>query len=447
MSRIPDNLQDAPKNLTIAARNAQKEKERIKASKSRISAIRTKMQPQEALASSTNSRQSSMMSIGTKTKYHYVKSKIDSFNNDDLASSKATYYDQENSRRDSHHSSRKCDSSLYSTETTKIIDGNVESEMLIDELQPIKKKILREKKPTTTVLVKSITSKIKTNLVSSIALSRNHIAQEMTQLPKLKSPTYSKPIRDPNILLASEYEDEIFTHIRSVEREMIPNASYMDLQPSLDWDCRKKLLAWIIQVHSQYKLHQETLFITANLIDRFLSLKQVNTDKLQLAGVTCLLIGSKYEEIMSPTVSDLVYMTDNAYEKEEILVAERFILGVLSFKLCYPHPLNFIRRLSKIDNCSKVVRNLAKYFCQITLLEQGFLGCSSSLIGTAAYYLSIKVVSNGSWVHLGNVDRKAYKGLWISRRRFIELCLWDTGNAQKDNCRLGLQDCLSTICL
>lgn len=82
-------------------------------------------------------------------------------------------------------------------------------------------------------------------------------------------------------------------------------------QTELDWTMRKTLVSWIIQVHSQFKLLPETLFLTVNLIDRTLSCKLISLSKLQLVGVTALLIASKYEEILSPSVQDLVYMTDN----------------------------------------------------------------------------------------------------------------------------------------
>lgn len=66
-----------------------------------------------------------------------------------------------------------------------------------------------------------------------------------------------------------------------------------------------------------------------NLIDRFLSTTSVNRNKLQLVGVTAMLIASKYEEIYPPIVSDFVYITDNAYTKEEILAMEEHMLMAL----------------------------------------------------------------------------------------------------------------------
>lgn len=54
----------------------------------------------------------------------------------------------------------------------------------------------------------------------------------------------------------------------------------------------------------------ETLFITVNLIDRFLSKYSIEKSQVQLVGVTSLLIATKYEEIYPPTLKDFIYITE-----------------------------------------------------------------------------------------------------------------------------------------
>jgi hypothetical protein len=70
---------------------------------------------------------------------------------------------------------------------------------------------------------------------------------------------------------------------------------------------------------TQFKLMPETLYLTVNIIDRFLAVYPVTTKTLQLVGVTAMLIASKYEEIWAPEVGDFVYISDRAYSKDEIL--------------------------------------------------------------------------------------------------------------------------------
>lgn len=96
---------------------------------------------------------------------------------------------------------------------------------------------------------------------------------------------------------------------------------------------RAILVDWLVDVHLKFKLLAETLFLTVNLIDRYLSVKQVQRSRLQLVGVSAMLITTKYEEIYPPTVKDFVYITDNAYTKDEVLEMECDILQTLDFDI------------------------------------------------------------------------------------------------------------------
>lgn len=91
--------------------------------------------------------------------------------------------------------------------------------------------------------------------------------------------------------------------------------TYMQRQEDINEKMRAILIDWIIEVHLKFKLLPETLFLTVNLIDRYLEQVQIRRTNLQLVGVTAMLIATKYEEIYGPVVDDFVYITDNAYTK------------------------------------------------------------------------------------------------------------------------------------
>lgn len=61
-----------------------------------------------------------------------------------------------------------------------------------------------------------------------------------------------------------------------------------DVTPSM----RGVLVDWLVEVAEEYKLLSETLHLTVSYIDRFLSLKTVNKQRLQLVGVSAMLIAS-----------------------------------------------------------------------------------------------------------------------------------------------------------
>lgn len=131
----------------------------------------------------------------------------------------------------------------------------------------------------------------------------------------------------------AEYAVEIFNYLRETERETLPSTDFLQNQEDVNERMRSILIDWLIEVHLKFKLVPESLYLTVNLIDRYLEKAQVNRARLQLVGVTCMLIACKYEEIYPPIVKDFVYITDNAYSKEEILDMERQVLTALDFNI------------------------------------------------------------------------------------------------------------------
>lgn len=179
---------------------------------------------------------------------------------------------------------------------------------------------------------------------------------------------------------------------------MVPNPNYMDHQPEIQWSMRSILIDWIVQVHDRFGLLPETLFLTCNYIDRFLSSKVVSINKLQLVGVTALFVAAKYEETQCPSVHEMAYMVDQGYTIDEILAAERFMLSMLQFELGWPGPMSFLRRVSKADDYDLETRTLAKYFLEVTIMDERFVGSPPSFLAAGAHYLARSMLQKGDWV-------------------------------------------------
>lgn len=116
----------------------------------------------------------------------------------------------------------------------------------------------------------------------------------------------------------------------------------MKHQTDINEKMRAILIDWLIDVHLKFKLLPETLYITVNLIDRYLEKERVARNKLQLIGVTCMLIAAKYEEIYPPELKNFVYITDNAYSRKEVLQMEYSILSKLGFDVTFPSCFRFL---------------------------------------------------------------------------------------------------------
>lgn len=155
---------------------------------------------------------------------------------------------------------------------------------------------------------------------------------------------------------------------------------------------------WLVQVHHRFSLLPETLFLCVNYIDRFLSCKVVSLAKLQLVGATAIFVAAKYEEINCPSVQEIVYMVDGGYTVDEILKAERFMLSMLQFELGWPGPMSFLRKISKADDYDLETRTLAKYFLEITIMDERFVGSPPSFAAAGAHCLARMMLKKGNWV-------------------------------------------------
>ncbi|KAI1206291.1 cyclin-like protein [Annulohypoxylon truncatum] len=200
-----------------------------------------------------------------------------------------------------------------------------------------------------------------------------------------------------DIGMVAEYSDEIFEYMREMEIQLLPKAHYMDIQNEIQWSMRSVLIDWLAQVHLRFGLLPETLYLAVNVVDRFLSVKIVSMSKLQLVGATALMIAAKYEEINCPSLSEMVFMVEGGYAPEEILKAERFMLSQLEFTLGYPGPMSFMRRISKADDYDSEIRTVAKYFAEVTLMDERFVSTPPSYVAAGSQCLARLMLNKGEW--------------------------------------------------
>jgi len=195
----------------------------------------------------------------------------------------------------------------------------------------------------------------------------------------------------------SEYVKDIYEYLHKLQDEHLVPADYMNNQADISPRMRTILIDWLIEVHMKFKLLQETLYLTVSLIDRYLAKNNVNRRKLQLVGVSAMFIAAKFEEIYAPEVNDFVYITDDAYTREEILDMERTVLNSIQFRVATAYPLHFLRRASKVADADPRTHTLAKYLVELTLPNFQFIRYKPAMIAAACLSLAKMMLLAGSW--------------------------------------------------
>ena len=199
-------------------------------------------------------------------------------------------------------------------------------------------------------------------------------------------------------LAVAEYAQDMYAHFKEQEMSMSVRPTYLSWQPEVTNHMRSVLVDWLVSVHLQYKLQQETLYLAVNLIDRYLEKATVARSKLQLVGATCMFIAAKYEEVYNcPRARDIYLICDRLYPKQEIIQMETVILSALGYKISAPTPLTFLVRYLKAGHSDSRIALLASYLLEGTLSHYPLLQYRPSQLAAASVLIARNAHNRHPW--------------------------------------------------
>uniref|UniRef100_A0A0M3I267 Cyclin N-terminal domain-containing protein n=1 Tax=Ascaris lumbricoides TaxID=6252 RepID=A0A0M3I267_ASCLU len=193
---------------------------------------------------------------------------------------------------------------------------------------------------------------------------------------------------DDVTLHCSDYADDIYDYMFFAENKYGVEAGFL-ADHAVTPKMRSILVDWLLQVHLRFHLLPETLFATLNILDRYLAVGNADKTNLQLVGITCMSIASKYEEIYAPELQDYVYITENAYTKRDIIRMEITVLSKIGVDLGRPHVIQFLRRLSCYFDA--VLHAMAKYICENAVCDYATCHLKPSFIAAVSLWLASRL--------------------------------------------------------
>ncbi|CAH9053878.1 unnamed protein product [Cuscuta europaea] len=194
----------------------------------------------------------------------------------------------------------------------------------------------------------------------------------------------------------SAYSSDIYVYLRRMEAQerRRPLHDYLDkVQKDVSANMRGVLVDWLVEVAQEYSLCPETLYLTVNYLDRFLSVCPISRQKLQLLGISAMLIASKYEEISPPHVDDFCYITDNTFNQKEVLKMEQEVLKSLKFELGNPTILSFLKKFIEVAQVDFRIQKaqfefLGYYLAELSLLDYHCVKFLPSVVAASVIFLS-----------------------------------------------------------
>ena len=197
--------------------------------------------------------------------------------------------------------------------------------------------------------------------------------------------------------LEYEYIDDILFNLLKEEKDMKYkiDSSYFKIQSEINEKMRAILIDWLIDVNNKFYFKEETLYIALNIIDTYLSLKKIKRCNLQLLGVTALFIACKQNEIIFRRLKEYAYITDNAYNTEDIINMENDILKTIDFNILFPSVLSFYDILSYKFGINNKKKDKSEYNLGLFLIQSFYMSSKSlkyfaSTIASSAMYIVMK---------------------------------------------------------
>ena len=189
---------------------------------------------------------------------------------------------------------------------------------------------------------------------------------------------------------------DYYNNVKRYEKTI--DSHCMNRHPNINSFMRIILLNWIVEVHMKYKQYPETLHLTINIIDRYLSCSNnIERNKFQLLGVSAFFIASKIEEITPPDVHQMVYICDKAYTKNEITEMTFIISKKLNYNFQFVSPYTWVIRCFDIEPGEQKLVGLSCFILECAMLDIEIIEFQPSIIAASAVLIARRSYGISGW--------------------------------------------------
>ena len=153
---------------------------------------------------------------------------------------------------------------------------------------------------------------------------------------------------------------------------------------------RKIVTDWMMEVCEDQQCQPQVFFLAVSYMDRVLSTLTIKKNQFQLLAAVCILLASKFSQVVSITSEQLVIYTDNSVSKKELLQWEIMVLEVLKWEISTPTVNCFLNLLYSSFNVSEQVQRQAEAIAALAITEYKFLMAKDSVLAASALATALK---------------------------------------------------------
>ncbi|XP_063326716.1 cyclin-F [Pelmatolapia mariae] len=153
------------------------------------------------------------------------------------------------------------------------------------------------------------------------------------------------------------------------------------------------LVDWLVEVTTMKDFTSQTLHVTVGCVDRYLALRSVPKARLQLLGIACMVISTRYISKEILTIREAVWLTDNTYKYEDLVRMMGEVISVLEGNIRSPTLLDYGEVLLSLLPLERRTTHLFSYICELSLLYSALatpppakLACAALLLTRALHH-------------------------------------------------------------
>uniref|UniRef100_A0A8C4GVM8 Cyclin-F n=1 Tax=Dicentrarchus labrax TaxID=13489 RepID=A0A8C4GVM8_DICLA len=148
------------------------------------------------------------------------------------------------------------------------------------------------------------------------------------------------------------------------------------------------LVDWLVEVTTMKDFSSLTLHVTVGCVDRYLALRSVPKARLQLLGIACMVVCTRYISKEILTIREAVWLTDNTYKYEDLVRMMGEVVSVLEGKIRSPTLLDYGEVLLSLLPLERRTTHLFSYICELSLLYSALATPPPSKLACAALLLT-----------------------------------------------------------
>jgi len=188
----------------------------------------------------------------------------------------------------------------------------------------------------------------------------------------------------------TEYMPDLYSKLKIAEKKpkVCISSTYMARQSDINIRMRAILLDRLVEVHSKYRLRTVSLFLTVQVLDRYLQERQIHRKRLQLAGLAAMSIAAKFEEGIPLEMETLLHMCDGQFTRADFARMEVDMLNAIGFDLCTPTAGHFLDLYKQANRCDDHHGFAVQYLMELAFSDMELAGELASKSAAAATFLS-----------------------------------------------------------